>query len=221
MYKNSQYFRTVAKQKCQMYGNILALIYLVYALIAGLAGGASQVLAVVGIVISGPFIYSLHFISKKVYHAREVKIDNLFDGFKVFTKTLVIYLLNTIFVTLWSLLFIIPGIIKYYAYSMAYYVSIDNPDMTADECITESRKIMDGNKMRLFCLQMSYLGWIILSIFTFGILLLWVAPKMQVATYAFYYEVSGKKQRDEDRLRQLEEEKLLAEQAEKEQPTEE
>jgi uncharacterized membrane protein len=75
---------------------------------------------------------------------------------------------------------------------MAPYIAYHNPNMSANDCITESRKMMDGHKMRLFSLHLSFIGWYILSIFTFGILLLWIFPKVRYAEYLFYLDVSGK-----------------------------
>ena len=101
------------------------------------------------------------------------------------------YVMVSLFTSLWSLLFLIPGIVKSYAYSQALYIQAENPDMGWKECIDRSQKMMDGHKWRLFCLGMSYLGWAILCAFTFGILYLWVAPKMQQASFLFYLKVSG------------------------------
>ena len=82
---------------------------------------------------------------------------------------------------------IIPGIIKSLSYSMSYFILLDNPDMSANDARKESMEMMDGNKGRLFCLYLSYIGWYLLSILTFGILLFWVGPSVRTAT-AFFYQ---------------------------------
>jgi hypothetical protein len=84
------------------------------------------------------------------------------------------------------MLFIIPGLIKTYSYSMAYYIQRDNPHMSALECITESRRMMEGHKLRLFLLQLSFIGWYILGCIPFYIGLLWVIPYFGVAQANFY-----------------------------------
>ena len=77
-----------------------------------------------------------------------------------------------------------------YSYSMIYFIQLENPDMHYEEVITKSRKIMKGNKGRLFCIHLSYIGWFILSALTFGILLFWVMPKVQMAKYELYRQIS-------------------------------
>ena len=98
-------------------------------------------------------------------------IEDLFKGFSKDTLTtrISISVLKYVYIALWSLLFIIPGIIKSYSYMLTEYIALLNPNMTADECITESRKLMDGHKMKMFLLDLSFIGWDILCLFTFGI----------------------------------------------------
>ena len=128
---------------------------------------------------------------------RKIEYDNLeilFDGVKSdIGESIVTGILVSVFTFLWTLLFIIPGIVKAYAYSMTYYIRLDHPEYTPSQAITESRRLMDGNKMRLFYLHLSFIGWIIVGCLTFGIGLLWVAPYMSAATAEFYQAlVSGK-----------------------------
>ena len=78
--------------------------------------------------------------------------DRLWDGF-------CLKFLQGLYVALWSLLLVIPGIVKSYSYAMAPYIMAEHPALTANEAITESRRIMDGNKWRLFCLDFSFIGW--------------------------------------------------------------
>lgn len=96
-------------------------------------------------------------------------------------------LLKDIFVFLWSLLFIIPGIIKSLAYAMVPYILADDPSLSAREAITLSRKMMDGNKWRLFVLDLSFLGWNILSACTFGILGVFYVNPYIYGTHAELY----------------------------------
>ncbi|HHV09035.1 MAG TPA: DUF975 family protein [Clostridiales bacterium] len=110
----------------------------------------------------------------------------------MFGRAFLLRLLMTIFTFLWTLLLIIPGIIAVYSYAMAPYILEENPGMTATEAITCSKEMMRGNKWRLFCLQISFIGWVILCIFTCGIGFLWLSPYMAMAEVAFFYDVSGK-----------------------------
>lgn len=93
---------------------------------------------------------------------------------------------------MWTLLFVIPGIVKTIAYSMTYYVMLDNPEMSAGDCITKSKELMKGHKADFFILCLTYIGWILLYILTLGILMLWVGPKMATAQYHFYLKIQEK-----------------------------
>ena len=105
--------------------------------------------------------------------------------------------LMAIFIFLWSLLLIIPGIVKCFSYSMTPFILEENPDLSANEAIDRSRAIMKGHKFDLFWLLLSFIGWAILCMFTLGIGWLWLAPYMQTSVAAFYedvkadYEVNG------------------------------
>ena len=93
------------------------------------------------------------------------------------------------FTSLWSLLLIVPGIIKFYAYAMTPYILIDNPELSANQAINLSCKMMKGHKFDLFFLQLSFIGWGILSVITGGIGLLWLMPYMMGAQAAFYQDI--------------------------------
>ena len=103
-----------------------------------------------------------------------------------YVRALSVSLLTFVYILLWTLLFIIPGIVKAYSYSMTYYIAKDHPEMSAEECVHESRMMMQGYKAKLFLLDLSYIGWILLGCLTLGILLLWVGPKIETAHVHFY-----------------------------------
>ena len=118
-------------------------------------------------------------------------IDTLFSYFSHWKTTTVARLLQTLYILLWSLLFVIPGIIATYSYAMTGYILAEQPELTASEAITLSKQLMDGNRWRLFCLHLSFIGWDLLCALTLGIGNLWLAPYKQTATAAFYREISG------------------------------
>lgn len=137
------------------------------------------------------FCYSvafLHFVRKDEPQDFFERMFACFSNGK-YTRSLGVYLLTTVYTALWTLLFIIPGIVKSYSYAMTYYIAEDHPEYSADRCIHESRMMMRGYKGKLFLLDLSYIGWLILSCFTFGILLLWVKPKMEFAHAHFYQDL--------------------------------
>lgn len=172
---------------------ILALITFIYAVIMGICSALDKIYIgwIISIIISGPFAYGITAVSLDVIRDCKVMIETMFCGFKEFGRSLALFLINTILVLLWTLLFIIPGIIKVISYSMSYYVLIDNPELSANEARIQSMEMMRGNKWRLFCLQISFIGWFFLSILTCGILFFWVLPYQQAATAAFYEDVKN------------------------------
>ncbi|MFZ9138865.1 MAG: DUF975 family protein [Bacilli bacterium] len=94
--------------------------------------------------------------------------------------------ISGLFLGLWTLLFIIPGIIKAYSYAMASYLLVNEKNLGPVDAITKSRQLMDGKKMQLFMLDLGYLGWYLLSLFTFGILAIWVSAWHQTARALFF-----------------------------------
>ena len=162
------------------------LASLVYVLLAGAINAIPGIGSVASLVLTGPLYLGLVITMSKILNDEPAEVANVFDGFKNFLNSFVLYVVNTLFVLLWSLLFIIPGIIKSYSYAMSYYILKDNPNMSGDEARKASIEMMKGHKWELFCLEFSYIGWMLLSILTLGILTLWVNPYMEVAKVAFY-----------------------------------
>ncbi len=118
--------------------------------------------------------------------------SNMFSyTFKGYPKALGLSILYMLFVFLWALLLYIPGIIKGLAYSMSPFILKDNPELSANQAINLSMKMMKGHKFDLFCLMLSFIGWGILAIFTFGIGYLWLAPYMSTTMVAFYEDVKA------------------------------
>lgn len=96
-----------------------------------------------------------------------------------------------VFIFLWSLLFLIPGIIKTFSYAMTPYILEENPELSANQAIDRSRAMMKGHKFDLFYLWLSFIGWGILCMFTLGIGFLWLTPYMYTATASFYEDVKA------------------------------
>lgn len=142
--------------------------------------------AIVSFVIGGVIELGLHKFFLKQYNGEEYTISDLFSQFFNFGGGFCLRLLTGIYTVLWTMLFIIPGIIKSYSYAMAPYIMVEHPEWGANECITRSREMMNGHKFELFCLELSFIGWAILSIFTLGIGNLFLTPYTQAARTAFY-----------------------------------
>ncbi|MBN2299593.1 MAG: DUF975 family protein [Acholeplasmataceae bacterium] len=120
--------------------------------------------------------------------------DILLIGFKHNpVRTIVLHFLINLFVFLWLLLLIIPGIIKLYAYSMSFYLLFRKPELSATEAIDESKTLTEGYKLELFVLDLSYFGWYFIGLFTLGILWLWVYPKHMTTRTLFFNEIYEEK----------------------------
>ncbi|MCD8018195.1 MAG: DUF975 family protein [Clostridiales bacterium] len=129
--------------------------------------------------------YNLNLIDGK-----EVRVGQIFSKTSSIGKAIWLRLRQNIFIFLWSLLLIIPGIIKSLSYSMSVFIIEENQEISAIEWMEVSMRMMAGNKWRLFCLKLSFLGWLLLSVITLGIGLLWVTPYTNASMAAFYDEVS-------------------------------
>lgn len=122
---------------------------------------------------------------------KEPEIGTLFHYFRHWKTTAATSLLQGVYVLAWSLLFIIPGIVAGYSYAMTGYILAEHPELTASEAIDRSKELMYGHRWRLFCLQLSFIGWDLLCALTLGIGYLWLTPYRQAAEAAFYRDVSG------------------------------
>ena len=132
------------------------------------------------ILSAGFALYSLNVV--RHYSAG---FGNLFDGFGIFFRVLWLMVLMGIYILLWMLLLVVPGIIAAYRYRMALYLLLDHPEWSPNRCIGESKRMMAGHKGELFVLDLSFLGWYILAMVPF--VTVWVTPYTQL-TYAVYYD---------------------------------
>jgi len=157
------------------------LVSLLVSAMTGIAGWLSFI--IVGALMFGSAKVFLGLARGK----KSVDIAELFDGFRNFGETFILGFMMTLFVFLWTLLFIIPGIIMGIAYSMCFYIKNDHPEYDWKKCLDESRRMMDGHKAEFFVLQLSFIGWILLGALCCGIGTLWVQPYIE-CTNANYYE---------------------------------
>ena len=123
----------------------------------------------------------------KLVRGQEYSLDDMKKYYPFFVKILVLDILVSVFVFLWSLLLIIPGIIAALGYTMVYYILIDNEELSASEIMAESKAMMKGYKLDYFIFNLSFIGWFLLVPFTFGLLLIWLYPYV-IAAEALYYD---------------------------------
>lgn len=143
-----------------------------------LVGGGLQV---------GLAAYNINLVQRRPQSA----FSTLFGYFQYYGRVILLYLFMSLFTFLWSLLFIIPGIIAAYRYALAPYLMAQNPNLTAMEAINQSKQIMNGRKMDLFVLELTFIGWGLLSMLTCGIGTFWLTAYINAAKSAFYLDATG------------------------------
>lgn len=193
---NRQQIKMLSKQ--QLGGGIFSnnwlmgvVITLIVSALSTACGFIPCVGTVAAIVIAGPLQYGVCYIFVKLARTGQpIDISDVFEGFKSdFANNFLIGFMQSIFIMLWSLLFIIPGIVKGYSYAMAYYIKADHPEYDWNACIKESMRMMQGHKWDLFVQDLSFLGWIIVGMCVCGIGVLWVEPYAQMARVNFYESI--------------------------------
>ena len=187
-------YRKTAWAKLSGNWTTAVVAYLIYSVLLGVLSSTG----VGTLIFSGAMSVGMSIVLMQISRADTSKIESLFDGFrKGLGNNIVAGILVSLFTFLWSLLLIIPGIVKSYSYAMTFYILADNPDMAPTEAINKSKEMMKGNKWRLFCLDFSFIGWYLLSILTLGILLLWVNPYSMQARVEFYESLKPQTAQDE------------------------
>ena len=162
--------------------NIPEFVLVILACFGIVAGTLSLIQFILGGTVQLGYV---KFLLKQYHHAQP-EIKDLFSEFDRFGQGFLQYFLRNLYILLWALLFVIPGIIKSYSYSMTPFIMEDNPNMAANEAITASRELMDGHKWDLFVLDLSFIGWGLLNILTLGIGSFWLNPYKNASYAAFY-----------------------------------
>ena len=143
-----------------------------------------------GVIITGPMSVGLAIFALALSRGQEARLPQIFEGFQKFGVALGAYLLMGLFVFLWALLLIIPGIIAAYAYSQTFYIIAEEPGIGPLQAIRKSKEMMRGNKGKLFCLNLRFIGWALLCLLTFGIGFLLLYPYMMISFAKFYDDVA-------------------------------
>lgn len=142
-------------------------------------------------IVMGPLLVGAMFFFLSLSRKQEPVIKDLFRGFSKFWVAVKAYLLMVLFVMLWTLLLIIPGIIAALSYSQIFFILADDDSIGALDAIKKSKKMMEGNKWKFFCLVLRFIGWSLLCILTLGIGFLWLFPYMMVSYAKFYDDIKG------------------------------
>lgn len=191
MTKNAKFFREAAWS--QLTGKwqpavIFSLVYVAIVLVINYVGTKNDYISFLSMLLLFPLQYgaAVAFLSFKRTGV-DVKIGDMFVGFNDYGRVFVTILLQTLYIVLWSLLLVVPGIIKAISYSQTIYILKDNPELKFNGAIERSMAMMEGHKMEAFLLGISFIGWLLLGVLTLGIGMLWVTPYMNTA-YAHFYD---------------------------------
>ena len=156
------------------------------------AFGLGSLLALTSLIIGGTIELGFAQYLLKQYNHANFELHDLFSRFDRFGQGFAQKFLRGLYTILWSFLFIIPGIVKSYAYAMTPFIMAENPEMSASEAITASKELMDGHKGELFTLDLTFIGWGLLAALTLNLGNLALNPYRNAAYAAFYKDLTAK-----------------------------
>jgi len=156
--------------------------YLIYLVIMSVSGPASLILA-------GPMMVGLYLMYLAISRNQKADLGQLFRGFNMFVSALGAYLLMCLFILLWCLLLIVPGIIAAFSYAMTFFIIAEDDSIGPLEAITKSKQMMRGRKWKLFCLCWRFFGWFLLCLLTCGVGFIFLIPYVNTAYARFYDDV--------------------------------
>lgn len=165
---------------------IAVLAFVIYSIVSGV--GAPAILFIGGALTLGISTFSL-----KISRGEKAEIEDVFSGFNNFINSLVAYLLMNIFILLWLLLLIIPGIIKAISYSQTFFIMADNSEIKGMDAIDKSMEMMHGYKMKYFLMSLFFFMLFILSGLLLFIPLFWIIPYAYVSYAKFYDDLKSNK----------------------------
>ena len=175
------------KAKAALEGNWLGVIlaFILFLVLSALLDATA-----IGVLFLGVLAYAHSVFHLELVKSKKAKPGAMFRSmFKGFLKKWGASLLTALYLFLWSLLLIVPGIVKSYAYAMTPYILHEKPKMSVSQAITKSREMMRGYKWKLFLLDLSFIGWMLLSVVTLGLALFYAWPYYQAARAEFYKQI--------------------------------
>jgi uncharacterized membrane protein len=147
---------------------------------------------IIDFIITGPFMIGIAMFYLTIARKQSTpRVGQIFKGFNYFGTGFMASLLMTIFIVLWALLLIIPGIVACFSYAMTYFILAENPQTRGLDAIRKSRDMMKGYRWKLFCLGLRFIGWLILGILSLGIGFLWIIPYFWTSLANFYIDIKG------------------------------
>ncbi|MDA9327744.1 DUF975 family protein [Flavobacteriaceae bacterium] len=165
--------------------------FLVYGIIISSLQFIPVVGSVLALFIAGPMLVGVSMFSLSLSRGENARLEQIFEGFKNYGTVLGAYLLMVLFIFLWMLLLIIPGIIAAIAYSQTFYILAEDDTIGSMDALKKSKEMMDGYKWKYFCLGLRFIGWALLCILTLGIGFLWLSPYIQISYAKFYEDIKA------------------------------
>lgn len=182
MVNGGSYSLNIEKRATELFGDLPKIVKTYLMIAAGGAGALSLVNLILGGVVQ--LGYAQYLLKQQ---DREIcSIQDLFSQFDRFGQGFLQLFLRNLYTFLWGLLFLIPGLIKSFAYAMTPFLMAEDPTLTANEAIKLSQEKMRGHKGELFCLGLSFFGWAVLAVLTGGIGEIFLNPYINAAYAAFY-----------------------------------
>ena len=182
MVNGGSYSLNIEKRATELFGDLPKIVKTYLMIAAGGAGALSLVNLILGGVIQ--LGYAQYLLKQQDRELNSIK--DLFSKFDYFGQGFLQLFLRNLYTFLWGLLFLIPGIVKTFAYAMTPFIMAENPNLTANEAITISKEKMNGHKGELFWLSLTFFGWSLLAMLTGGIGYIFLNPYINAAYAAFY-----------------------------------
>ena len=152
---------------------------------------------IIKLILAAPLTLGYYHFHQKIVRKEKEQVKDLFVSMKNWGRSLEVVYLQVFYIMLGVLCLVVPGIMATYSYAMTCYIAMDYPQMSANEAIAASKKMMKGNRWRLFCLEISFIGWEILGLLTLGAGACAVGPYRETARAFFYQDLCEKKKEQE------------------------
>ena len=191
MVKENKELMAEARESLSGNWGLAIATFLVYGIIISIFQVIPTVGSVLALFIAGPVLVGVSMFSLSLSRGESARLEQIFEGFKNYGTVLGAYLLMVLFIFLWMLLLIIPGIIAAIAYSQTFYILAEDDTIGSMDALKKSKEMMDGYKWKYFCLGLRFIGWALLCILTLGIGFLWLSPYIQISYAKFYEDIKA------------------------------
>lgn len=194
MKQNNVDLMQMARESLRGKWGLAIVTFLIYNLILGAFNGLDNRASVLTLLIAGPLMLGAATFSLALARGKEAKLEQLFDGFKTYGLALGTHLLMVVYILLWTLLLVVPGIVAAISYAMSMYILADDKTLQPQAVLDKSKQMMDGHKWQFFYLGLRFLLLALLCVLTLGIGFLWLIPYANVTGAKFYDAIKDQAQ---------------------------